>query len=184
MLRGQIRTNFPPEYPRIAIFNCRIRNGRRIVKKFCWNSQNALQGKLFSYVLCPWHIKHRRKLFSLHYILGVALAVVSAVAGCAMVTVTVRTPQTSVTVQMFRAELTGSVATMATAFCRNGSVMVEEIVMMLQTNKVQCNGLHCLEIIPPFFPAAVGKPFGLTFLWVGLRKLETRASLIRDKSPD
>lgn len=96
-------------------------------------------------------MKHRRKLFSLHYILGVALAVVSAVAGCAMVTVTVRTPQTSVTVQMFRVELTGSVATMATVFCRNGSVMVGEIVMMLQTNKVQCNGLHCLEIIPPFF---------------------------------
>lgn len=67
---------------------------------------------------------------------GVGLAVVSAVAGCAMVTVTVRTPQTSVTVQMFRAELTGSVATMATVFCRNGSVMVVEIVMMLQTNKV------------------------------------------------
>ena len=65
-----------------------------------------------------------------------ALAVVSPVAGCVMVTVTVRMPQTSVTVQISRAEQASSVATVATVFCRNGSVMVEEIAMMLQTNKV------------------------------------------------
>ena len=75
-------------------------------------------------------------MFFLYYNLGVALAAVSAVAGCVMVTVTARMPRTSVTVQICRAEQTSSVAIMATVFCRNGSVMVEEIVMMLQTNKV------------------------------------------------
>jgi len=53
-----------------------------------------------------------------------------------MVTVTAKMPQTSVTVQICRAEQTSSVAKMAIVFCGNGSVMVEETVKTLRTNKV------------------------------------------------